>query len=283
MFWYWFFGILAVCLFAATVIVIRGRVLKQVSYCVTIPNLPKSFDGYRISLISDLHDRRFGSDNRILADAVLKSRPDVVILAGDLHEPPHSPEPFYNLLSQMSARVPVFYTEGNHDLRKRDSSQYNAHLEQISASGAALLNDTVVPLQKGGDCVLLYGQSWRGIKAKQTPVFDPDFPSILVCHDPMQFDRLDPLPDLMLSGHVHGGILRLPGIGPIFAPGDGTPVYKRFARRFFFPKYSKGLYHKGSHTLAVTQGLGFSILPIRFIPPEIMVLTLKSDKKTNNS
>ena len=95
----------------------------------------------------------------------------------------------------------------------------------------------------------------------------------------MAFDRLDPLPDLMISGHVHGGILRLPGIGPVFAPGDGAPLSKRFARRFFFPKYSRGLYFKGKHTLAVTQGLGFSILPIRFIPPEVMILSLKCSEK----
>ena len=93
---------------------------------------------------------------------------------------------------------------------------------------------------------------------------------------------LDGTPDLLISGHVHGGILRLPFIGAVFAPGNGAPLYKRFGPRYFFPKYSRGLYQKGTKTLAVTQGLGFAILPIRLIPPEIMIIQLKSGKIGND-
>ncbi len=287
-FWPWVGGILiATVLFGLLFVLFRGRYLRVADHRVFISHLPKEFEGFRIALISDLHDRRFGKENQILAKAVLATSPDLVVTAGDLHEPPHSPEPVYALFSALSSAVLTTYTEGNHDIRKGrgtlSEEEYARHLARISQAGAVILNDRVLPLERNGKLLLLYGQSWREMVRGTFPALDPQLPSVAVCHDPLQFDRLDPLPDLLLSGHVHGGILRLPFLGPVFSPGNGTPVFKRFGRQFFFPKYSRGLYYKGKHTLAVSQGLGFSILPIRFIRPEIMVLTLSSREKMNIS
>lgn len=288
MFWVWFFGIaVAILLIFLVFITVWGRTFRVARHTVRIHNLPREFDGYRITLISDLHDRRFGSGNSRLSKAVLETAPDLIVTAGDLHEDPHSPEPLYALFSALSASAPVTYTEGNHDLRQGrcgvSAEKYAQHLRRISDAGAILLNGTAYPVERNGKILMIYGQSWKQMMDGSVPQTDPDFPSVLVCHDPLQFDKFTPLPDLMLSGHVHGGILRLPLIGPVFAPGNGTPVYKRFGRRFFFPKYSRGLYYNGKHTLAVTQGLGFSLVPLRFIRPEIMVITLKSEEKLNNS
>ncbi len=288
MFWFWFLLSLggAVALFLLF-LNLWGRTFRVSSHQVILPELPKEFDGYRIAVLSDLHDRRFGTGNARLISAVLDTAPDLVVTAGDLHEDPHSPEPVYALFRGISQTVPITYTEGNHDLRRGrcdvTEEDHLRHLDNLSKNGAILLNDTVFSVERNGKRILIYGQSWRGMLQGNLPEFVPDFPSIAVCHDPMQFDRLPNLPDLMISGHVHGGILRLPWIGPVFAPGNGAPLYKRFARRFFFPKYSRGLYFKKKHVLAVTQGLGFAILPIRFIRPEILVLTLKTDEKLNNS
>ncbi len=288
MFWAWFFGITAGIFSCLLIfIIIWGRCFRIASHSVSISNLPKEFDGYRIALISDLHDRSFGKNNSALAKAILNTRPDLVVTAGDLHEGAYPTDRIFGLFSALSPFVPVTYTEGNHDVRASrcgvTEKEYAQYLADLSRCGATLLNDTVIPLERNGKFLLLYGQSWRGMKEERIPEIDPDAPSLLVCHDPLQFDRLASLPDLMLSGHVHGGILRLPLIGPVFAPGNGLPLWKRFGRRFFFPKYSRGLYFKGKHTLAVTQGVGFFFLPIRFIRPEIMVLTLKTDEKLNNS
>lgn len=280
MFWIWFF----ICLGAAAVIgsvvlFFVGRTLRYRNYTLSVRNLPPAFDGFRIAVISDLHDRRFGKGNRRLIKKVLGAAPDLAVMAGDMHENPHPPQPFYNLVSGISAQVPLTYTEGNHDLRHVSSPDYGKHVERIRACGAFVLNDDAFPVERNGALLMLYGISWKSSKEGRAPDFDPFCPAVVVCHDPLVFDRLDPLPDLTVSGHVHGGILRLPGIGPVFAPGDGAPLSKRFARRFFFPKYSRGLYFKGDRALAVTQGLGFSILPIRFIPPEVMILTLKQVRK----
>ena len=279
MFWFWFFfGVTVLVLVPLLILFLVGRILRYKPYTVEMPHLPAAFEGFRIAVISDLHDRHFGAHNNILAKKVLGAEADLVIMAGDMHESPHPPQPFYDLISTLSAHVPVTYTEGNHDLRHISSPQYRAHMDRIAACGAVVLNDVVWPVERNGQILLLYGQSWRSIADGCPMAFDSSYPTVAVCHDPLQFDRLPQLPDLMISGHVHGGILRLPFVGPVFAPGNGAPLSKRFSLRYFFPKYSKGLYYKGSHTLAVTQGLGFSILPVRFIPPEVMILTLRRAK-----
>ena len=255
----------------------------MVSSEVFLSNLPEVFDGYRIAVISDLHDRTLGKNNQRLADKIFAQSPDLVICAGDMHEFPKSPQPFLSLLSALSEMFPVIYTEGNHELRHVTPEAYGEYLTQASETGAKVLNDDVCLITRDGASLGIYGQSWTSAREGRSVSVDTAFPSVLICHSPMQFDCLPSLPDLMISGHVHGGIVRLPLIGPVFAPGEGTPVYRRFAPRFFFPKYSRGIYERGMHKLAVTQGLGFSVLPIRIIPAEIMVLTLKSDKKMNNS
>ncbi len=286
MFWLWFFGIAAaVALSILVFFLFWGSCFRVAEHSVTVSNLPKEFEGFRIALISDLHDRRFGKRNSRLVKKIAETRPDFVVMAGDMHEGCHSAEPFYALFEGVSKFAPITYTEGNHDTRAGrhgvTDSQYAEHIQKISQAGGIPLNDTVYSIERNGQLLLVYGQSWRG--RSQPPQMDSTLPSLLVTHDPLQFDVLPVLPDLTLSGHVHGGILRLPWIGPVFAPGNGLPLWKRFSRRFFFPKYSRGLYYKVDRTLAVTQGVGFFVLPIRFIRPEIMVLTLKSGKKLNNS
>ncbi|MBO5249061.1 MAG: metallophosphoesterase [Clostridia bacterium] len=288
MFWIWFWSVSGVIALSVLIFfLIWGSCFRVSEHTVKIANLPKEFDSYRIALISDLHDRSFGKNNSRLANAILNTNPDLVVTAGDLHEDPHSPEPVYALFSALSSVVPVTYTEGNHDMRQGrcgvSAEAYQGHLSRLTQAGAVLLNDAFYPLERNGKQILLYGQSWRGMRQGILPDLDVTLPTVVVCHDPLQFDKIRPLPDLMLTGHVHGGILRLPFIGPVFAPGNGLPLLKRFGRRFFFPKYSRGLYYNGKHTLAVTQGVGFFALPIRFIRPEIMVLVLKSDEKLNNS
>lgn len=288
MFWLWFtLGLIGFAVLFLIAVTLWGRWIRVAEYEIPVDGLDDEFDGFRISVISDLHDRCFGKENQRLVSALQQTAPDLVVTAGDMHEDPHSPEPLYALFCGISQSVPVTYTEGNHDLRQGrmqvSEETHRRHLGRISQAGAILLNDTVFPIERNGKHLLVYGQSWRGMLQNNAPDFPSDLPTVCVCHDPLQFDRLESLPDLLICGHVHGGILRLPFLGPVFAPGNGAPLYKRFRLRYFFPKYSRGLYQKGTHTLAVTQGLGFAILPLRFIRPEIMVLTLKSPEKLNIS
>lgn len=256
----------------AAVCLVRNRSVDVNRKTVVIPDLPPEFNGFRIALISDLHDREFCRDGEALVRLIRRNRADILVMAGDMHGKEHSPEPFYRLLKQLS--LPMFFTDGNHDLPPGHPDR-NRHLRRLSALGVTILNDRRAELRKGNARIVLAGQSWHGMLTGKNPLPDPEAITVFICHDPLQFDRLPVLPDLMLSGHVHGGIIPLPGGKALFAPGNGISLFRRLNRNYFFPKYHHNLYRKKNHVLAVTTGLGFSVLPIRFLPPELMILELR--------
>lgn len=276
---YWIGGLLALGLAVLVFVKLRGACLRVSPHSVPIDRLPDGLRGLRIAVISDLHDRTFGPENRRLVRALREQAPDVILLAGDMHEAPADPTPFFALVSALSEQCPVLFTEGNHELRGIGTAEYTAYLEALRQHGAVVLNDASYTLERNGARLVFCGLSWEASQTNPTPDLPSDAPCVLAVHDPNCFDRLSARPDLTVSGHIHGGILRLPFLGPVFAPGNGTPLRKRIGRQFFFPKYSRGLYRSGPHTLAVSQGLGFAILPLRFIRPEILLLTLEPRKK----
>lgn len=119
------------------------------------------------------------------------------------------------------------------------------------------------------------GASWDD-KRKVEPLYDNESFNIFLMHDPKSFDELSQKPELMLAGHIHAGIIRLPNGQGIFAPGAGARKRDRFAPKYFFPKYTYGVYGKNKK-LIVTSGLGNSVIPFRFISPEVVIITLKHD------
>ena len=262
---------------------VRGAVLRLRPDTVFVKDLPAEAEGMRIAVLSDLHDRRFGKNGRRLSRIVKRSGADLILLAGDMHDSKRSAKPFYALLSDLTALAPVLYVDGNHDVSPRKGIICEEHLRNMRRCGVEVLHQKTYPVVRNGKTVLtVSGLSWHA-SPESVPQWDPSVPSILLCHDPMWFDRVDPLPDLMVAGHVHGGWIKLPFVGAVFAPGNGASLRKRFSRSYFFPKYSEGLYFKGRHVLSVSRGLGFSVLPIRFFRPEIPVLTLKCAKNEKNS
>ena len=257
---------------------VRGALLRFRPETVPIPGLDPAADGLRIAVLSDLHDRRFGKNGKRLVSFLRRSRADLILLAGDMHAVGHDPAPFYALLKDLRKIAPVLYVDGNHDPLPETAGNdvCAAHRRRMEDCGVTLLNGQKRLVRCMGKPVLtVCGKGW----SDPAPRWDPSLPSVLLCHDPLNFDRLDPLPDLMISGHVHGGLIKLPWIGPVFAPGNGVPLYKRFTRSCFFPKYSEGLYFRGTHCLSVSRGLGFSVLPVRFYPAEVPLLTLRSAEK----
>ncbi len=262
-------------------VVLRGKQLRVRTEILNYSALPEVFDGFRICLLSDLHERRYGKENKKLFRKIKQQHPDLILFAGDLT--PRNGK-MQNLLALLSALTgtgtPVFLVGGNHDPRfygKYTPEEVLAWQEAIRNTNAVLLEHHTVPVCRDGSVLWLTGVGYDNWKEAQTLLPENGF-RLLLCHNPMLFDHLSALPELTLAGHVHGGLIRLPGIGAIFSPGDGIPIHKRFHRRYFFPKYHCGIYRNGTSRLAVTVGLGCSVLPVRIIRPEIMVLELKKSK-----
>ena len=226
-------------------------------YHVPAPMLSRT---YRLALISDLHNCRWEKT----ADAIVCAQPDAVVIAGDLMENiDDGGDRALAFLREITPQFPVFYGLGNHEKFLGESD-----FLKIRETGAELLvNASAVfgELTIGAVGPELRGNSGEiaDIHRSFLSAFErEDGYRILLCHRPEWFDRavrdLD-IP-LVLSGHAHGGQIRLFG-RPIFSPGQGL-----------FPKYAQGM-HEGR--LIVSRGLGnHTIIPRFCNAPELCVITI---------
>lgn len=248
---------------------------------VTIPGLHPAFDGFRAVQISDIHFDEF-TESFFLQEAVNrvnKLHPDVVFLTGDfVTHSPISRRIFKQGASECAAVLNQltcssrFACLGNHDMLVGKEQVERA----LAANAITLLNNSYLPIERGG------GRFWlAGLEDPLEGKPDPDAaipasirnvpnePVVLMCHAPDYADNLLAQPEgqsvaLMLSGHTHGGQVRLPFIGALNLPEMGK-------------KYIEGWFRLGNLQLHVNRGLGTVALPFRFdCPPEISVITLRS-------
>lgn len=265
-------GIFIVLFFIYCLVVSNLFTVFEIS--VESEKLPGSFDGYRMVLLTDLHDKQFGRNNRRLIEKVRSLSPDLILFGGDMHETLDD-RAFFALIQNLSQIAPVVSSEGNHDFYYHLRPDYSEYIKNAEKCGLVNLGGRIFIDGKNGEKIALTGESYHAyIKDKIT--FDDRYFNVFLLHNPFCFDDLQTKPDLMLSGHVHGGFVRLPFVGGIFAPGAGISIFKRFSPQYFFPRYTKGMYGEKDGKLVVSQGLGLSArLPVRMIPPEIVCVTLR--------
>lgn len=257
--------------------------IKEVTFAS--PNLPASFDGYRIVQISDLHIASWEGDTKPiekLVEIVNQQQADAIMITGDLvHNRAIELDGFEDILSRIKARDGVYSVLGNHDYGlyypwKNDKAKEDnlRDLKQRQTDmGWILLNNEHTFLKRGNDSIALIGVENAGVK--HFPDFS-DLPKamkgtettdfkLLLSHDPSHWQRevLSTDIDLMLSGHTHGAQL---AIGPI------SPV------SFIYPEWS-GLYTQGEKGLYINVGIGSVAIPFRYGAfPEITVIRLKNSK-----
>lgn len=236
-------------------------------------NLPAGFDGFRIALITDLHGRSFGKNNDALVEKTRQAVPDLIALAGDIADETSDLEELAALLPRLANIAPCYYVTGNHEWRMENRKEWFRLLEQC---GITRLENEFVTLSRGEDTIVLAGvDDPNGPRDQKTPeellgeihAQHPDAYTVVLCHRNDQLERMARLSaDLVLSGHAHGGVVRLPFVGAIF----GTHYE-------FFPDYTAGLYTLGRTSLVVSRGLGGSRrIPVRIgNRPEIPVITLR--------
>ena len=237
-------------------------------------NLPAGFDGFRIALITDLHGRSFGKNNDALVEKTRQAKPDLIALAGDIADETSDLEELAALLPRLAAIAPCCYVTGNHEWRMENRKEWFRLLERC---GITRLENEFVTLSGGEDRIVLAGvDDPNGPRDQKTPeellgeihAQHPDAYTVVLCHRNDQLERMARLKaDLVLSGHAHGGVVRLPFVGAIF----GTHYE-------FFPDYTAGLYQLGRTSLVVSRGLGGSRrIPVRIgNRPEIPVITLRN-------
>ena len=245
--------------------------VRSRDYTLSFPDLPEGFDGLRVFQISDLHGRDILT-KQLLAKAE-EAQPDLILLTGDLVDADGQAERLTGLLAGLTALAPVYYVTGNHEWALPDAE---GMLRDLAAQGVTLLRNTFVTLEKDGDRLLLAGledpNAYADMKtpeelAAEMAAAGGGF-SLLLAHRPEAFPDYAALGfRLVFSGHVHGGMLRLPFLGGLLAPGH-----------VLFPKYDGGLFRSGASAMVLSRGLaGVNGFPRLFNPIEVCVVTLHRD------
>ena len=276
-----FFTVLFAVLVSLIIWIVWGNTALELNaYTITSSKLPKSFDGYRIAHVSDLHNTQIGKDSEKLLTMIREAKPDIIAITGDLIDSRNTNVDIAFQFVQEAVKVaPCYYVTGNHEVRVNEYDELKKGLESV---GVIVLEDDSVKLSIDGESITLlgvndpsfqtdylFGDSETIMRSKLTELSkDKDGFTILLSHRPELFDiYVEHDIDLILSGHAHGGQFRIPFIGGVMAPNQG-----------FFPEFDSGIYTDGNTNMLVSRGVGNSILPLRINNrPEVLVVELNSN------
>lgn len=239
--------------------------------------IPEAFDAYKIVQISDLHDAQIGENNEKLIAMTAETEPDCIVLTGDFVDSSRfHPELSLSVAESLVKIAPVYYVSGNHEAILPDED-YQALTDGLRGLGVCVLEDESAELTRDGQSIRLIGLTDIGfhpgtveekkdaLRTALSALLPEDEFSVTLAHRPELMDVYTECgAPLVLSGHAHGGQIRLPGIGGLIAPGQGL-----------FPKYTEGKYEENGTTLVVSRGIGNSVLPLRVNDrPQIVVVQL---------
>ncbi|MCR5788405.1 MAG: metallophosphoesterase [Lachnospiraceae bacterium] len=245
---------------------------------------------YRIAMLSDLHEKSHGRDNEEVMKRIDELHPDAVMFAGDMitfsKTHPFDYGVSVSLAERIAARYPLYYGIGNHEEKlKRPPGSYMRQWEyytgELKKRGIRIMQNEAVEIPEAGitvyglDLEHLYFRRVRdypipdGYLNEKLGAVDPENYSILLAHLPDQFAAYAKWgADLVLSGHVHGGVIRLPFFGGLVSP-----------QLKLFPHYDAGRFEEGSSVMILSRGIGTHSVPIRINNrAEIVHIIIRSEK-----
>lgn len=232
----------------------------------------------KIVLISDLHSHVHGENQKKIVNKIKKQNPDIIALAGDIADDKVPIDGTILFLEEIKDIAPIFYVTGNHEVW---SGELNYIKDVFRSFGVTVLENDYKEINISGIKLVIAGvddpeiikyerkqSNWyKEIEEAFADVKDLDGYKILISHRPEAVEFYNTLPfDLVLSGHSHGGQVRIPFlINGLLAPNQG-----------FFPKYAGGVYELENYTHIVSRGVSFNpLLPRVFNPPEVVVIDVK--------
>lgn len=247
--------------------------------------VPEELSGLKILLISDLHCNPLICKNERVWKRLKNEAPDVILLAGDMVSKYGKKE---NLrvpafLKRLTEIAPVVYSMGNHEERLRAyfPEQFEAYKNQVKDMGIFFPDNEIVSMVLQGKNVDFAGltlerEYYYKVKRRPLPPEALTYPviqrpesTILLAHFPDHFPSYASLAPLVVSGHNHGGIIRIPFVGGFISP------------QLYIPPYTRGCYKTGDSTMVVSAGIGSHSLPARlFNPVEYCVINTKKREAT---
>lgn len=286
--------IILFCIIALLVLIIlysliENRYIKTVRYTLRIDKTKhiyiasqsshmKSHNSNRIHLVqlSDLHNCSYGESNNVLLERVKACKPDVILITGDMINKYHAVnENVYELFAQLGKLCPCIYSLGNHELKEREKNleRFTEYIHKVQNCGIIVSDNELhrIPIKNKSILFASYSsdmqQYRRRISRKQDkissiPCADGEEIAILLSHDPeLTEEFVATAYSVIFSGHLHGGIVRIPGWRGIIS-----------TRFVMFPAYDGGCYSLDDrHVLVVSRGLGSHTIKFRlFNRPELV-------------
>lgn len=239
----------------------------------------------RAVIIADLHNKCYGKENERLLWAIREQKPDFILIPGDIPtaKPGEKLDVAIRLIAELAKEYPIYYSNGNHEHRmKLYPDKYGdmneRYEEALRKAGVLRLVNSHVMLAECGICVFgaeisreyykrfktnLMGEGYMEEILGQLP---KDAYNILLAHHPDYFPEYAAWgADLVVSGHVHGGMVRM----PFWGKGVVSPSVR------LFPKYDGGIFKQKESVMLLARGLGMHTIPVRiFNPGELLVIDL---------
>jgi len=232
-----------------------------------------------IAVVADLHNQNFGENQNKIIDKLINASPDIILMPGDMTNSPYTTDAMSTFIEQAVNIAPCYYVTGNHEVWSYESSKI---CDIISSMGVTVLHSDKLTLDINDSIVELYG-----IDDAASDYFNQDYQTykwaqrlndmwsentensfrILMSHRPEKTEIYQQYEyDLIVSGHSHGGLVRVPLLlNGLYAPDQG-----------FFPKYAGGKYPLNDvTTMVVSRGLyNYKFMPRVFNPSEVVIITL---------
>lgn len=263
----------------ATYLYIQNTKFQVSRYTVPVKNLAPENEGMKIAHLSDLHFPYTKINLDDLIKRLEKEKPDFIFLSGDQMDAaePERTQEAHAFLKRLPSIAPTYAIEGNHDNKVKN------HTHIYHGTGVTYLDNTAYSvLLTGRKPVVVMGvpepspiaKVQKDLLSKVT--IRPDWEGqtrLLLAHRPELFKKYhldtEKAPDVVFSGHAHGGQIRIPGVGGLFAPGQGR-----------LPKFTAGVWALESDPtkhLVISRGLGPSHFPFRINNrPELIIVTLEN-------
>lgn len=288
MLFYLLAGLAVAALFFIIVMLIDGNRFVIREYTIESEKIK---DGIDLAVMADLHNKQYGAENTKLLESLNQVNPHVVMVAGDMltAKPGKGYERAASFMEKVAKKFPVYYGLGNHEYRMKIypenyGTEFVEYMDRLEKAGVHVLDNesTLIQVKRkqrmtnirvsGLSIERFYYKRFRKIYMSREYVdgligrADTDTYQILLAHNPEYFDTYAEWgADLTLSGHVHGGVMRLPLFGGVISP-----------KLVLFPKYDGGHFIRSGSHMVLSRGLGMHTIPIRiFNPAELVVIHLK--------
>ncbi len=269
--------ILLVILIIGLYLYFENNTLEISKYEVKSDKVTSDFVGFKIAQISDYHNTNSKKLKNSILESLKDEKPNIIVITGDLVDSYWTNiDISIEFISEIKDIAPIYYVPGNHE--SRIGSDYDLLKKKLIDNNVIILDDKIEQININESIINVAGINDPTLEHKsyleddeivtevfQNLEFNSNTFTILLSHRPELFELYANYKfDLVLSGHAHGGQIRIPFIGGLVAPNQ-----------WLLPKYDSGLYEKDNTKMIVSRGIGNSVLPFRINNnPELIYITI---------